>query len=638
MKNLIVSALAMLLIVTPALSQTKKKITSADQLPRRTIAVEGKVMDIYHDDELLDEMAATLYANYTSDLETFDLQDKSTLIAYYNSLMILEFRNEEYDKVKARIASIKLLQDREEEKLTTGLTISAYMAALKEFEPGTEDFEAAVGASYLKSLEALPYEKIEKYVISSRNRYKTVNKEVTLSSIETQLQPYIDNGQGQVMEQIVGAIISTKFVIENNFSLADTYLQALDTYYEKNKAQKVAKVDIWEDREATLKNHGSTVNIAIWDAGVDTNVFPDQLWQNEGEKANGKDDDANQFVDDIHGIAFDIHNSRTSGGLQEEPKLTYSKEQLLRWNKGSMDLRSGLMTQEAEELQVKVANLKPEEAKAFQEDLGWFGLYVHGTHVAGIALKGNPKARMLYTRLSYETSLLPSAPTEEKHLATIKMFEDMVEYWKKAGVQVVNISLRFSPGAYEALLNMHGIGKDQEERKAIAFRWFNAEKNALEKAFKNAPEILFVCGAGNEANDADFANYYPASLVLPNLLTVGAVDSEGKKTSFTTEGKNITIFANGYEVESFVPGGSKIKFSGTSMASPNVANLAAKMLVANPDLKPEQVISLMKETATVSEETDDIKLIHPRRAIEAALKLKKGYSASSIDQLLVSTK
>ena len=54
------------------------------------------------------------------------------------------------------------------------------------------------------------------------------------------------------------------------------------------------------------------------------------------------------------------------------------------------------------------------------------------------------------------------------------------------------------------------------------------------------------------------------------------------------------------------------------MASPNVANLAAKILAAKPALKPEQVIALIQNTA---EATPDgrRKLIHPAKAMALAL-------------------
>ena len=73
--------------------------------------------------------------------------------------------------------------------------------------------------------------------------------------------------------------------------MADTYLKVLDTYYERNqltaeKAEK--KVDIWRDREVDLKANGSSVTIAIWDTGVDTNLFSDQLWINKKRRRENR--------------------------------------------------------------------------------------------------------------------------------------------------------------------------------------------------------------------------------------------------------------------------------------------------------------------------------------------------------------
>lgn len=58
----------------------------------------------------------------------------------------------------------------------------------------------------------------------------------------------------------------------------------------------------------------------------------------------------------------------------------------------------------------------------------------------------------------------------------------------------------------------------------------------------------------------------------------------------------------GFEVESVVPGGTKLKLSGTSMATPNVVNLAAKLFALDPSLTPEQVIELVRHGATASED------------------------------------
>ncbi len=136
---------------------------------------------------------------------------------------------------------------------------------------------------------------------------------------------------------------------------------------------------------------------------------------------------------------------------------------------------------------------------------------------------------------------------------------------------------------------------------------------------RSAPGILFVAAAGNENSDAAFAESIPAAIAAPNLLTVGAVDSAGEEASFTSYGKTVVAHANGYQVESVIPGGEKLAESGTSMAAPQATNLVAKMLAVNPKLTPEQVIRLIRDTV---EKTPDGRrlLLNPARAVEAARK------------------
>jgi subtilisin family serine protease len=74
-----------------------------------------------------------------------------------------------------------------------------------------------------------------------------------------------------------------------------------------------------------------------------------------------------------------------------------------------------------------------------------------------------------------------------------------------------------------------------------------------------------------EKADAAFEAAIPSDIVLPNLLTVGAVDMAGDEAPFTSYGPTVKAHANGYQVESYLPGGERVAFSGTSMASPQVA-------------------------------------------------------------------
>ena len=141
--------------------------------------------------------------------------------------------------------------------------------------------------------------------------------------------------------------------------------------------------------------------------------------------------------------------------------------------------------------------------------------------------------------------------------------------------------------------------RSAERRAAQAYGIW---RDSIENAIRSAPDTLFVCAAGNSNHNAAFAQDVPASLHLPNLITVGAVNKMGMETGFTSFGDTVVVYANGDQVESYVPGGSKMRMSGTSMASPNVANLAAKLIAFDPSLTPVQVIELIKEGATASED------------------------------------
>jgi subtilisin family serine protease len=194
---------------------------------------------------------------------------------------------------------------------------------------------------------------------------------------------------------------------------------------------------------------------------------------------------------------------------------------------------------------------------------------------------------------------------------------EYVDFFKRSGVRVVNMSWGGSVKDYEDSLEKCGIGKTADERKQIARGYFEDFKRAMEKAFASAPEIVFVASAGNANSDATFNELVPSSIRAPNLITAGAVDLAGDEASFTSYGPTVVVHANGYEVESYVPGGEKMKFSGTSMASPNTANLAAKIIAVNPKLKPQEVIAIITSTA---DRTADGRrnLINPRKAVELA--------------------
>jgi len=100
------------------------------------------------------------------------------------------------------------------------------------------------------------------------------------------------------------------------------------------------------------------------------------------------------------------------------------------------------------------------------------------------------------------------------------------------------------------------------------------------------------------------------------VLTVGAADRDGIEASFSNRGK-VDVLASGVWVETTIPGGSRVPFSGgTSLAAPQVANLAAKLLAVDPTLTTAALRRLILETAdsTRDERGRTIRLLNPRAA------------------------
>jgi subtilisin family serine protease len=243
------------------------------------------------------------------------------------------------------------------------------------------------------------------------------------------------------------------------------------------------------------------------------------------------------------------------------------------------------------------------------------GFYLHGTHVAGIIARGNPAVRLVVARFDDQLPDLPFQPTPEWAHRMTDAFQKMSDYFRTRNVRVVNMSWGDDPKEIEVWLAKTGGPTDPGERKKRADEIFGIWHDAVENAIKGSPKTLFVCAAGNSDSDASFLRDVPAGLRLPNLIAVGAVNQAGDETSFTSYGPTVVVDADGYQVDSFVPGGTRAKLSGTSMASPNVANLAAKLFALDPSLTPEKVIDLIRQGADTSEDGRR-HLINPEKSVK----------------------
>lgn len=598
------------LLAVSSLAFARQRIEKAADMPRFTYQVDGKLEDLVRDADAFSRFAARVHRDIQAVLDEHEIADKSAQRNLLEVQAQIDFLEGRYAAAARRADEIRALEEKPADKLVSGMAIRAMVAAQgKVGDTMSEAYREEVGRLMAAELAGYPFAVIENDIKSAKSWVEVFSEGMILGGLRDQLQPMVDKADGAISSDFAPAIVRSRFALLASLPLKPVLI---DTYAQYLAANQVEKADIWVARDVILPEGAghAPVRIAIWDTGVDTPLFGDRV------------------VHDAIGkplfIAFDVHANASSDPLMPIPaelrgRLPSMKARL----KGFSDLQSNVDSPEASEVKAAFSQLEPEQFKPVIEELMLANYYSHGTHVAGIAMAGNPYAQLVNARMGFSYKLLPDpCPTRELAEKNARNMGAYVDFFRANGVRVVNMSWGGGAKDFESELELCGIGKTPGERQAIARDYFDLWKNALDASIHGAPDILFVAAAGNSNADAAFEEMIPADLSAPNLLTVGAVDKAGDEAPFTSYGPTVKAHANGYQVDSYLPGGERVAFSGTSMASPQVAGLAAKMLAVNPQLQPAEVIAIILATADTTADGRRF-LVHQGRAVAAA-RAKKG--------------
>ncbi len=615
--SLAVSLVLLLGCFASAQSGAKKKVTSQSDLPRFTYPMDKPASELLQTDAAtFDAFAAKVRADLETVFRDYDISDKATMRDLLFAKLSLQQLAGEYPEALATVKQIRDLEDKPSARLTSGLSTEAWLKVATETKSTSGPaFEQAFTKAYADSVNPLPWDVVQDTMKAGWARAKLASKAGLIGFVKTELDPAVEKSKA-LSNNEAWELIGVRRAIQFDLPLKDQRAEILGKYV---TAHNVVKPDIWEAREVTLtaKDKLTPVLVGIWDSGVDVSIFGGNVFTDSHPTASG-----------THGLAFLDDGGPSQSWTypltraQEKEYPTFRDEL-----KGSLDLESGIDSPEAKALQQKMSTYTPDQMHERAKLHKVIGFYVHGTHVAGIATRGNPAARLVVARFNDQLPDLPFQPTPEWAHRLGTDFQQMADYFRTRNVRVVNLSWGDDPQEFELWLSKTGGPSDPAERKARAAEIYAIWHDAVETAMKNAPNTLFVCAAGNADSDASFLQDVPAGLRLPNLIAVGAVNQAGDETGFTSYGPTVVVDADGYEVESYVPGGARVKLSGTSMASPNVANLAAKLFALDPSLTPPQAIELIRAGATASEDGRR-HLIDPKRSVEL-LRSRKSASAAA---------
>jgi Subtilase family len=287
------------------------------------------------------------------------------------------------------------------------------------------------------------------------------------------------------------------------------------------------------------------IPIGVWEKYDKYSVPTQNIFVNNKELKNEKDDDGDGYTDNINGIAFDTNE-------QLVPEYFY-------------------------------CNTTTAEA------------YHHGTAVANIIAQYCPNAllygvgfvpttqRLTEAGILAKTVLERQAGLAEEYKNMQYFIEESLAYFAKNKVKVVNISWGLSLTTF--IENNQNLGANAVEREQYARQWLGNFKTMLSNGLKHYPHITFVVAVGNEGKNIDTAMDVPGSIQLKNVIRVGALAANSnKRAEYSNYGKNV-IYAPGTDISCTIALKQTEINSGTSLAAPvitaRVANKIGKSKTKN---------------------------------------------------------
>ena len=208
------------------------------------------------------------------------------------------------------------------------------------------------------------------------------------------------------------------------------------------------------------------------------------------------------------------------------------------------------------------------------------GTPMHGTHCVGIIgeARNNGKGGDGIAD-NVKIMMIRAVPDGDEHDKDIAL---AIRYAVDNGAQIISMS----------------FGKD-----------FSPEKKWVDDAVKYAESkgVLLVHAAGNDAKNIDTADNFPNPVYADGkgrantFVTIGAsgdATNGGLTASFSNYGKKeVDLFSPGVKIYSTLPGSGYGKLSGTSMAAPVVAGVAAFLLEYYPELSAKQIKYVIEKSA-----------------------------------------
>lgn len=508
-----------------------------------------------------------------------DSKHHNNLKSLNKCLLLILFLKNQYNEFNLRLKTLKKKEVKSIEKAQMYYDLTLFHSNIKTVDQNT----IIDNIEYDKLLKAhLKWKLLIKNLVSIRyeaqiNSIEKSDWVVKPERLLILLELFIDWKYRIPNKEKFLALIEKKIALAKKIA---TEKSEVNTFYLSEKHIKLTKT-----------------KLAIWDTGVDPLSI-------------------SNISNDLK-LYFDKNCNLTSQPLVE---LKNINEEDIEIHKGLLDIRGGTKSLAAEKLMEKLSKFDKNEMANFKNRLNQLVLYAHGTTVASVAGKSLSHIEIVPIRITFDSNqAFPTMYTEERIGQEIKMYKEVFQWINVNNIKIVNMSWCHRKQDIETSLKNTGI-TDKKKRAELAKNLFTTLKDELYNHIRICKNTLFVVAAGNSNIMIDESDSIPNSFDLPNLIVVGAVNNNKLRTGFTTIGQNVDIYAHGAYVPAIFPGNHPILTSGTSIAAPQIAHLAAQLLAIIPSLSPKLVKDYILKTANL-DINENILLINSQKAIDFVLSL-----------------
>ncbi|MBA2935161.1 hypothetical protein HZF05_13810 [Sphingomonas sp. CGMCC 1.13654] len=306
--------------------------------------------------------------------------EPSAAKSIYGTLLFLNVLERRFNDAEANIAHLRSLSEKPSVRLTTHIATNSIVQAMRC------GGLPSVLCEHLGSVIAdLPWE-----VVGSEIRRLSADLEILSPAfidglVETNCKELHSSG-GLLGHETAAFLIRMRFYREVMLHFRNDLREVLE---DEIRSKNVSTDANRRSSSGSLDGARdlSSVVIGIWDSGIDLEHFDTKMAASGGRSS----------------IAWDHDGRPTDGALPFlNPEQLSKLPELIDLVRGFGETRVGTRSEYSERFGREIASLKSEEVTPFLEELELIADYIHGTHLAGVAIEGNPFAKLLSVRVTWE--------------------------------------------------------------------------------------------------------------------------------------------------------------------------------------------------------------------------------------------